>query len=111
MFSFLFENKQKQSWKPFYLKTTQNNAFIYQQSLENNHNILKKTIKPKYKKILFAIEEPFLSTNDDYTIPKKSVDLLPCYYNTSKTEKQTSLFLLYTIPLGFFFLSYYFKKV
>jgi hypothetical protein len=110
MFSFLFENKEKHSWKPFNLKTTQNNAFIYQQPLENNHNILEKTIKPKYKKILFEIEEPFLSTNDDYIIHKKDVDLLPCYYNTSKTEQQTSLFLLYTIPLGFFFLSY-FKKV
>ena len=101
MFSFLFENKEKQSWKPFYLKTTQNNAFIYK-PLENNNNILKKIMKPKYKKILFAIEEPFLSTNND---------LLPCYYNTTKTEPQTSLFLLYTIPLGFFVLSYYFKKV
>jgi hypothetical protein len=106
MFSFLFENKEKQSWKqPFYFKSTQNNAFIYQQPLENNHNILEKTMKPKYKKILFGI-----STNDDYIIQKKDVDLLPCYYNTSKTEQQTSLFLLYTIPLGFFFLSY-FKKV
>jgi hypothetical protein len=110
MFSFLFENKQKQSWKPFYLKTTENNAFIYKQPLENNNNILKKTMKPKYKKILFAIEDPFLSTNDDYTIQKMNVDLLPYYYNTSKTEQQTTLFLLYTIPLGFFFLSY-FKKV
>ena len=110
MFSFLFENKEKQAWKPFYLKSKQNNGFIYK-PLENNNNILEKTMKPKYKKILFEIEEPFLSTNDDYTIQKKSVDLLPCYYNISKTEQQTSLFLLYTIPLGFFFLSYYFKKV